>query len=74
MTTGKPRWRPGIWVYTGPFYGIRHNILPWLGSDGDPLDDTWCRHTVAIPVLGLGAVVIGLPWHLSTECSTKEPE
>lgn len=68
----KPRWWPGIWVYTGPFCGIRNNVLPWLGSDGGIDDDTWCRQTIVIPLLGLGAIIIGLPWHLSADCARKE--
>lgn len=73
MTIGKPHWWPGIWVYgPRPFGGIRHNLLPWLGSDGDPEDDTWCRQTIVIPLMGFGAVIIGLPWHLSIECMGRE--
>jgi hypothetical protein len=57
---------PRFWFY-GPnrFYGIRHNVLPWLGSDGN---ETWCRRTLVLPLFGLGAIIVGLKWHLLEDC------
>ena len=74
MSASKPAWWPGIWFYgPRPFYSIRRNVVPWLGSDGTedmdvPLTEMWCRQTVVIPLLGLGAIIIGLPWHRLIEC------
>ncbi|WP_353107791.1 hypothetical protein [Gordonia sp. (in: high G+C Gram-positive bacteria)] len=58
-----------FWFYgPNPFGGLRMNVLPWLGSDGN---NTWCRQTLVIPFFGLGALIIGLRWHLSEECETN---
>lgn len=68
----KPRWWPGTWFYgPRPFSGIRNNVLPWIGSDGD---ETWCRLTVVIPLLGLGAIIVGLAWHPLSECLNEVTE
>jgi hypothetical protein len=64
----KPRWWPGVWWYWGPFTTLRANLLPWMGSDGN---DTWCRQTIVVPLVGVGAIVIGLRWHLLSECMAK---
>lgn len=70
----KPPWWPGIWIYgPGRFGGIRRNVLPWLGSDGAETV-IWCRQTIVIPLLGLGAIIIGLPWHLLSECAPELAE
>ena len=63
---------PRFYFY-GPnhFSGIRHNTLPWIGNDGN---ETWCRQTLVLPVFGLGALIIGLRWHLLEDCMSKELE
>lgn len=59
-----------FWFYGfNPFGGFRLNVLPWLGSDGN---NTWCRQTLVIPFFGLGALIIGLRWHLLEECETDQ--
>lgn len=54
-----------FWFYgPGSFGGVRSNVWPWFGSDGN---NTWCRRTLVVPFFGLGALIVGLSWHRSEE-------
>lgn len=53
---------PGrVWAHlqwNGPFYGFRHNFLPWMSCD------EYYRRTLVLPC-GPAAIVIAL-WHTNT--------